>query len=83
MHGAGGKARGLGRPCCSLQVKAVTKSPQGLLDVTVTSAVPGRKPTEGTIRDVDCLLWAVGREPNTPGLGLDHVVRWQRVCSQV
>ncbi|XP_064918573.1 glutathione reductase, mitochondrial isoform X3 [Columba livia] len=56
------------------KVKAVTKSPQGLLDVTVTSAAPGRKPTEGTIRDVDCLLWAVGREPNTPGLGLDHVV---------
>ncbi|PKK18593.1 glutathione reductase, partial [Columba livia] len=55
------------------KVKAVTKSPQGLLDVTVTSAAPGRKPTEGTIRDVDCLLWAVGREPNTPGLGLDHV----------
>ncbi|XP_065489662.1 glutathione reductase, mitochondrial [Caloenas nicobarica] len=55
------------------KVKAVAKSPQGLLDVTVTSSVPGRKPTEGTIRDVDCLLWAVGREPNTPGLGLDRV----------
>uniref|UniRef100_A0A663FCG7 Glutathione reductase n=1 Tax=Aquila chrysaetos chrysaetos TaxID=223781 RepID=A0A663FCG7_AQUCH len=42
------------------QVKTVTKSSCGLLDVTVTSSVPGRKPTEGVIRDVDCLLWAVG-----------------------
>lgn len=55
------------------QVKRVTKSPGGLLDVTVTSAVPGRKPTEGVIRDVDCLLWAVGREPNSEGLCLDQV----------
>ncbi|KAM6120200.1 glutathione reductase, mitochondrial isoform 1-T1 [Pterocles gutturalis] len=61
------------------QVKMVTKSPQGLLDVTVTSAVPGRKPTEGVIRDVDCLLWAVGREPNTEELCLDRVVRWDSV----
>ncbi|NXQ36143.1 GSHR protein, partial [Alaudala cheleensis] len=55
------------------QVKRVAKSPCGLLDVTVTSAVPGHKPTEGVIRDVDCLLWAVGREPNSEGLCLDRV----------
>uniref|UniRef100_A0A8C0BH30 Glutathione-disulfide reductase n=1 Tax=Buteo japonicus TaxID=224669 RepID=A0A8C0BH30_9AVES len=55
------------------QVKTVTKSSCGLLDVTVTSSVPGRKPTEGVIRDVDCLLWAVGREPNTEDLCLDQV----------
>ncbi|XP_010573832.1 glutathione reductase, mitochondrial [Haliaeetus albicilla] len=55
------------------QVKTVTKSSCGLLDVTVTSSVPGRKPTEGVIRDVDCLLWAVGREPNTEDLCLDRV----------
>ncbi|KAM6206090.1 glutathione reductase, mitochondrial [Sarcoramphus papa] len=55
------------------QVKMVTKSPHGLLDVTVTSSVPGRKPTEGVIQDVDCLLWAVGREPNTKDLCLDQV----------
>ncbi|KAF1597736.1 UNVERIFIED_CONTAM: Glutathione reductase, mitochondrial, partial [Eudyptes pachyrhynchus] len=55
------------------QVKTVTKSPCGLLDVTVSSSVPGRKPTEGVIRDVDCLLWAVGREPNTEELCLDQV----------
>uniref|UniRef100_A0A674GBD3 Glutathione reductase n=1 Tax=Taeniopygia guttata TaxID=59729 RepID=A0A674GBD3_TAEGU len=55
------------------QVKKVTKSPCGLLDVTVASVVPGRKPTEEVIRDVDCLLWAVGREPNSEGLCLDRV----------
>ncbi|XP_058693383.1 glutathione reductase, mitochondrial isoform X2 [Poecile atricapillus] len=55
------------------QVKRVAKSSCGLLDVTVTSAVPGHKPTEGVIRDVDCLLWAVGRQPNSEGLCLDRV----------
>ncbi|XP_030335320.1 glutathione reductase, mitochondrial isoform X8 [Strigops habroptila] len=55
------------------KVKTVTKSPSGLLDVTVTSSVPGHKPTEGVIQDVDCLLWAVGREPNTQDLCLDRV----------
>ncbi|KAM6362098.1 glutathione reductase, mitochondrial isoform 9-T11 [Alca torda] len=55
------------------EVKTITRSPCGLLDVTVTSSVPGRKPTEGVIRDVDCLLWAVGREPNTEDLCLDQV----------
>ncbi|NXW48181.1 GSHR protein, partial [Nyctiprogne leucopyga] len=55
------------------QVKTVTRSPRGLLDVTVTSSVPGCKSTEGVIRDVDCLLWAVGRKPNTEDLCLEHV----------
>ncbi|KAM4672591.1 glutathione reductase, mitochondrial isoform 8-T8 [Amazona ochrocephala] len=58
---------------CSPQVKTVTKSPSGLLDVTVTSSMPGHKPTEEVIQDVDCLLWAVGREPNTQDLCLDRV----------
>lgn len=70
-----------GGSCCSLQVKTVTKSSCGLLDVTVTSLVPGHKPTEGVIRDVDCLLWAVGREPNTEDLCLDRVVRWLHIPS--
>ncbi|XP_074396511.1 glutathione reductase, mitochondrial isoform X1 [Zonotrichia albicollis] len=58
------------------QVKRVTKSPCGLLDVTVASVAPGHKPTEAVIRDVDCLLWAVGREPSSDGLGLEQVVRF-------
>jgi len=61
----------------------VTKSPCGLLDVTVTSSVPGREPTEEVIRDIDCLLWAVGREPNTEELCLDQVVRWQHIPSEL
>ncbi|KAM6159355.1 glutathione reductase [Rhynchocyon petersi] len=35
----------------------------------ITSA-PGRKPTVTTIPDVDCLLWAIGRDPNSRGLNL-------------
>lgn len=55
------------------RVKMVTKSPSGLLAVTVTSSMPGHKPTEKVIQDVDCLLWAVGREPNTQDLCLNRV----------
>ncbi|NXI15338.1 GSHR protein, partial [Irena cyanogastra] len=55
------------------QVKRVTKSRGGLLDVTVALAAPGCKPTEEVIRDVDCLLWAVGREPSSEALGLHQV----------
>ncbi|XP_071287379.1 glutathione reductase, mitochondrial isoform X2 [Agelaius tricolor] len=58
------------------KVKRVTKSTCGLLDVTVASVAPGHKPTEAVIRDVDCLLWAVGREPSSDGLGLERVVRF-------
>ncbi|XP_021249992.1 glutathione reductase, mitochondrial isoform X2 [Numida meleagris] len=55
------------------QVQAVTKSPNGLLEVKVISSEPGHKPTVRVIHDVDCLLWAIGREPNTEELCLDHV----------
>uniref|UniRef100_A0A8C2Y9I0 glutathione-disulfide reductase n=2 Tax=Coturnix japonica TaxID=93934 RepID=A0A8C2Y9I0_COTJA len=55
------------------QVQAVTKSPNGLLEVKVTSSEPGHKPAVKVIHDVDCLLWAIGREPNTEELCLDHV----------
>ncbi|XP_064366363.1 glutathione reductase, mitochondrial isoform X2 [Dromaius novaehollandiae] len=55
------------------KVKTVVRSPGGLLDVTVTSSMPGHKPTVGVIQDVDCLLWALGRVPNTDGLCLDQV----------
>ncbi|GAB1600693.1 glutathione reductase, mitochondrial-like isoform X1 [Argonauta hians] len=45
------------------EVKELTKQGNGLL--TVTS-------TQGTIEDVDCLLWAVGRVPNITNLGLEN-----------
>ncbi|XP_061491988.1 glutathione reductase, mitochondrial isoform X2 [Rhineura floridana] len=54
------------------QVKSVTRSPSGLLTVTVTSSLPSQKPTFNTIEDVDCLLWAIGRKPNTEELNLDQ-----------
>lgn len=41
----------------------------------MTSSEPGHKPTVKVIHDVDCLLWAIGREPNTEELCLEHVVR--------
>ena len=43
---------------------AVEETPDGLL----LTATDGR-----TFGPVDCLLWAVGREPNTAALGLDKV----------
>lgn len=54
------------------QVKEVKKTSSGL-DLQVVTAVPGRKPTTTTIPDVDCLLWAIGRDPNSKGLNLDKL----------
>ncbi|CAL8307047.1 unnamed protein product [Arctogadus glacialis] len=52
------------------QVKSVRRSAGGL-EVTLTTKDPEKKSGAeeiSTIEDVDCLLWAVGREPNTTGL---------------
>uniref|UniRef100_H0XEL2 Glutathione reductase n=1 Tax=Otolemur garnettii TaxID=30611 RepID=H0XEL2_OTOGA len=54
------------------QVKEVKKTSSGLELIMVTSA-PGRKPTVTTIPDVDCLLWAIGRDPNSGGLNLNKL----------
>uniref|UniRef100_A0A8C8Z354 Glutathione reductase n=1 Tax=Prolemur simus TaxID=1328070 RepID=A0A8C8Z354_PROSS len=54
------------------QVKEVKKTSSGLELVMVTSA-PGRKPAVTTIPDVDCLLWAIGRDPNSRALNLNKV----------
>lgn len=58
----------------SQQIQSVTKSPSGLLAITVTSSFPNQKPTVNTIENVDCLLWAIGREPNTEELNFDQLV---------
>ncbi|XP_003224697.2 glutathione reductase, mitochondrial [Anolis carolinensis] len=55
------------------QIKSVTKSPSGRLAITVASSPPSQKPTVNTVEDVDCLLWAIGREPNTKGLNLGQL----------
>ncbi|KAF6040929.1 GSR [Bugula neritina] len=44
------------------QASKVEKKSEDLLTITTN---------EGVIDDVDCLIWAVGREPNTAKLGLD------------
>uniref|UniRef100_A0A8D0H7L2 Glutathione reductase n=1 Tax=Sphenodon punctatus TaxID=8508 RepID=A0A8D0H7L2_SPHPU len=54
-------------------VKSIKKSPEGLLEISVMSSAPGRKPTFSKIQDVDCLLWAIGREPSTNELNLDKL----------
>lgn len=58
----------------SQQIQSVTKSASGLLAITVTSSFPNKKPTVNTIENVDCLLWAIGREPSTEDLNLDQLV---------
>ncbi|KAM8848945.1 glutathione reductase, mitochondrial isoform 1-T1 [Synchiropus picturatus] len=56
------------------QVKSVIKKENGL-EVTVVTRDPEKKHEEeiNTIQGVDCLLWAIGREPNTSGLNLGHL----------
>ncbi|XP_032068554.1 glutathione reductase, mitochondrial isoform X1 [Thamnophis elegans] len=55
------------------KIQSVTKSASGLLAIAVTSYFPNQKPTVNTIENVDCLLWAIGREPNTEDLNLDQL----------
>ncbi|MBN3303778.1 GSHR protein, partial [Amia calva] len=54
------------------QVKSVSKTDKGL-DVTLVSREPEKEEKISTITDVDCLLWAIGREPNTEGLNLKQL----------
>ncbi|XP_036406821.1 glutathione reductase, mitochondrial isoform X2 [Megalops cyprinoides] len=57
------------------QVKSVRKTEKGL-EVTLVSKDPENKEEEGklsTIQEVDCLLWAIGREPNTIDLNLKNM----------
>nr|XP_055151854.1 glutathione reductase, mitochondrial isoform X1 [Symphalangus syndactylus] len=54
------------------QVTEVKKTLSGL-EVSMVTAVPGRLPVMTVIPDVDCLLWAIGRDPNSKGLSLDKL----------
>ncbi|XP_068182309.1 glutathione reductase, mitochondrial isoform X2 [Antennarius striatus] len=54
------------------QVKSVRKT-NGRLEVTIVTKDPEKKNEEEktrTIEDVDCLLWAIGRQPNTSSLNI-------------
>lgn len=58
------------------QVKSVSKTDKGL-EVTVVTKDPEKKNDEekiSTIQGVDCLLWAIGRQPNTGGLNIGEMV---------
>uniref|UniRef100_A0A5G2QDR8 Glutathione reductase, mitochondrial n=1 Tax=Sus scrofa TaxID=9823 RepID=A0A5G2QDR8_PIG len=54
------------------KVKEVKKTSSGL-ELCMVTSVPGRKPTFSTISGVDCLLWAIGRDPNSRGLNLSQL----------
>lgn len=57
------------------QVKSVSKTDKGL-EVTLVTKDPEKKNDEekiSTIQEVDCLLWAIGRVPNTSGLNLSQI----------
>ncbi|XP_053179946.1 glutathione reductase, mitochondrial isoform X2 [Scomber japonicus] len=56
-------------------VKSVSKTDKGLL-VTLATKDPEKKNEEekiSTIEEVDCLLWAIGRQPNTSGLNIGEM----------
>ncbi|KAJ8382539.1 hypothetical protein SKAU_G00033170 [Synaphobranchus kaupii] len=53
------------------QVKSVSKTEKGLEVTVVTRDQEEEEEAKiSTIREVDCLLWAIGREANTDGLNL-------------
>ncbi|CAM4615175.1 unnamed protein product [Leuciscus chuanchicus] len=57
------------------QVKSVQKTDMGLT-VTLVTKDPEVKDAQeklDTIHEVDCLLWAIGREPKTAGLNLSQI----------
>ncbi|MBN3321106.1 GSHR protein, partial [Atractosteus spatula] len=54
------------------QIKSVSKTEKGL-EVTLVTKEPDQQEKISTIQEVDCLLWAIGREPNTEGLNLKQL----------
>ncbi|KAM7417298.1 hypothetical protein PAMA_017114 [Pampus argenteus] len=55
-------------------VKSVCKTDRGL-EVTLVTKDPEKNNEEkiSTIQEVDCLLWAIGRQPNTSGLNIGEM----------
>ncbi|XP_071756376.2 glutathione reductase, mitochondrial isoform X3 [Centroberyx gerrardi] len=57
------------------QVKSASKTDKGL-EVTLVTKDPEKKNDEekiSIIQEVDCLFWAIGREPNTSGLNISEM----------
>ncbi|CAK8671816.1 glutathione reductase-like [Clavelina lepadiformis] len=53
-------------------VKQVVKDSSGKLSVTILSSPPDGDACTLVVNDVECLIWAIGRNPNT-NIGLDKV----------
>lgn len=51
------------------------KTATGLEVTLVTKDLEKNGEETSTISEVDCLLWAIGREPNIEGLNLEKLVR--------
>ena len=56
----------------NIQISEVKKDPSGSLTLSVTPTEEGGK--EQTLSNVNCLLWAIGRDANVTNLGLDTAV---------
>ncbi|XP_072563715.1 glutathione reductase, mitochondrial [Paramormyrops kingsleyae] len=55
------------------QVRSVKKTATGLEVTLVTKDLEKNEEKTSTISEVDCLLWAIGREPNIEGLNLEKL----------
>lgn len=67
------------------QVKSVCKTDKGL-EVTIATRDPEKRNDEEkirTIQEVDCVLWAIGRQPNISGLNIGQLVRVCKVSRKL
>ena len=59
----------------SNNIKLVKDANSGALTVSYTIKSPEEpEPKASEIKDVDCFLWAIGRNPNTFDIGLEKLV---------
>ena len=61
----------------------MSKTDKGL-EVTLITKDPEKKNDEekiNVIQEVDCLLWAIGRQPNIAGLNIGGMVRVYSLCT--
>ena len=57
-----------------LQVKKVIKNADSTLDIEVETTEPGNEAKKEIIQNVNCLLWAIGRNSATNNIGLEKIV---------
>jgi len=54
-------------------VKKVIKNADSTLDIEVETTAPGNEPKKEIIQNVNCLLWAIGRNSATKNIGLEKI----------